>query len=483
MDARRLLTSHATHPILGALLGAALLLTPVATEEGRLQSPPRSLKRMLLEGPSRPVSAPDVIRARPPRRADRTTPYVPGHIVVKFAPDMTDGAMAALAADVGGRAVRRLHDADFVYVDIAPDQDPSAAAAALAGRPGVVYAEPDGRVFPLFRPNDTFYNLQWNLQKLDMERTWDINSGAKNTITVAVIDSGVAFLDQGQFKKAPELAGVPFVKPYDFVWDDEEPVDLDGHGTHVTGTIAQATNNSEGVAGIAFNVSIMPLKAIFGEWDEAFDAPYPYGVSTVSRAIRYAADNGAHIINMSIGSFVENTATREAMEYAIGKGVLIVAAAGNSGDEDNAPLYPAAYAKDLDGAIAVAAVDFDLRRSYYSNVNEYVEISAPGGDVNVDLNDDGYVDGVLQQTLDFDAVSSGVFDQFVYEFQQGTSMAAPHVAGFAALLMDQGVTNPAVVEAAIKKFATDIGPAGRDDETGHGLLNPRATIRGLGLRR
>ena len=84
---------------------------------------------------------------------------------------------------------------------------------------------------------------------------------------------------------------------------------------------------------------------------------------------------------------------------------------------------------------------------------------------------------------DFEAVSSGVFDQFVYEFQQGTSMAAPHVAAFAALLMDQGVTNPAAIEAAIKKFATDIGPAGRDDDTGHGLLNPRATIRGLGLRR
>jgi serine protease len=171
------------------------------------------------------------------------------------------------------------------------------------------------------------------------------------------------------------------------------------------------------------------------------------------------------------------------MQYAVDKGVFIVAAAGNSGEEDNSPLYPAAYAKDMDGAMAVAAVDFDLRRSSYSNVNDYVEIAAPGGDTSVDRNDDGYVDGVLQQTLDRDAAASGVFNEFVYEFEQGTSMAAPHVAGFAALLIDQGVTNPKAVEAAIKKFATDIGPVGRDDETGYGLLNPRATIRGLGLRR
>ena len=482
MGVPRSFRSPVTRLAAGAALAAVLVFSPMAVEEARLQAP-RSLKRVLLEAPSRPVSAPRVLRVRPPRRADRSLAYVPGHLVVKFAPELPEGAMRTLAAEAGGRAIRRMPYADFVYVEIDPAQDPHAAAAALRGRPGVVYAEPDGRVFPLFTPNDTFYDLQWNLQKLDMERTWDINSGAKNSITVAVIDSGVAFLDQGAFRRAPELAGVPFVKPYDFVWDDEEPVDLDGHGTHVTGTIAQATNNNEGVAGIAFNVSIMPLKAIVGEWDDALDAPYPYGASTVARAIRYAADNGAHIINMSIGSFVENTASREAMEYALGKGVFIVAAAGNSGNEDNAPLYPAAYARDLDGVVAVAALDFDLRRSYYSNVNDYVEISAPGGDVNADLNGDGYADGVLQQTLDFEAVSSGVFDQFVYEFQQGTSMAAPHVAAFAALLMDQGVTNPAAIEAAIKKFATDIGPAGRDDDTGHGLLNPRATIRGLGLRR
>jgi serine protease len=186
---------------------------------------------------------------------------------------------------------------------------------------------------------------------------------------------------------------------------------------------------------------------------------------------------------MSLGAFSPNTATEDALRYAVGKGVFVAVAAGNSGESDNAPLYPAVYAKDINGVVAVGAVDEALQRASYSNVNDYVELVAPGGDVNADLNGDGYADGVLQQTLDPDAVQAGVFNQFNYLFADGTSMASPHVAAFAALLIDQGITKPAAVEAALEKFATDIGPAGRDNETGYGLINPRLTLRGLGLRR
>ena len=245
-----------------------------------------------------------MLRAGRPRVRDAARlPYVPGHIVVKFAEGVSPQAMSTMAADIGGQAVRGVHHADFVYVHIPADADPVAAAAQMSQKPGVVYAEPDGRVFTMFRPNDPLYRYQWNLQKIDMERTWDVNRGAKNAVIVAIIDSGVAFQDKGAFAQAPELKGVPFVSPYDFVWDDTEPFDFDGHGTHIAGTIAQATNNNEGTAGMSFNVSIMPIKAIFTEWDEAFDAPFPYGASTVARAIRYAADNGAKVINLSIGSF------------------------------------------------------------------------------------------------------------------------------------------------------------------------------------
>ncbi|MBK5298636.1 MAG: S8 family serine peptidase [Vicinamibacteria bacterium] len=115
-------------------------------------------------------------------------------------------------------------------------------------------------------------------------------------------------------------------------------------------------------------------------------------------------------------------------------------------------------------------------------MNDYVEIAAPGGDTTEDLNGDGYADGVLQQTIDFDAfLLTGRFDQFAYLFANGTSMASAHVAAMGALLVDQGVTDPKAVEAAIKRFATDLGPAGRDNEYGYGLINPRATLRGLGL--
>jgi serine protease len=475
--------AHVTRLVAGATVSLGLALSPWIPS-ANLQAQQQSRKQALLNQPNRAADAPEVLRVgRPLARDAARLAYVPGHIVVKFAEGVSPQAMSTMAADIGGQAVRGVHHADFVYVHIPKDADPVAAASEMSRKPGVVYAEPDGRVFTMFRPNDPLYRYQWNLQKIDMERTWDVNRGAKNALIVAVIDSGVAFQDKGAFAQAPELKGVPFVSPYDFVWDDTEPFDFDGHGTHIAGTIAQATNNDEGTAGMSFNVSIMPIKAIFTEWDAAFDAPFPYGASTVARAIRYAADNGAKVINLSIGSFFANTASRDAMEYAIGKGAFLAIAAGNDGDAGNPPTYPAVYAKDMDGAMAVAAVDFNLARSYYSNVNDYVEIAAPGGDNNQDLNNDEYADGILQQTFDPDAASAGVFNQFIYAFEQGTSMATAHVSGLAALLMDQGITTPKAVEDAIKAFATDTGAPGRDNETGFGVINPRRTIRGLGLRR
>ncbi|MBE3072335.1 MAG: S8 family serine peptidase, partial [Acidobacteria bacterium] len=119
----------------------------------------------------------------------------------------------------------------------------------------------------------------------------------------------------------------------------------------------------------------------------------------------------------------------------------------------------------------------------YSSIQDYVELAAPGGNTKVDLNGDGYVDGVVQQTYDSAYVSLGIFNRFGYILYQGTSMAAPHVSGLAALLMDQGITSPAAIEAAMKRYATDVGPAGRDNETGYGVINPKDTLRGLGLRR
>ena len=316
-----------------------------------------------------------------------------------------------------------------------------------------------------------------------MERAWDINHGADGSVVVAVIDEGVAFLDKGSFREAPDLVGTNFVSPHDFIWDDDEPTDFTGHGTHVTGTIAQRTGNSLGVAGIAFNVSIMPIKVVSGPWDVAMGAPNIGTDAVLAEGIRYAADHGANIINMSIGSLGESTPVHDALAYALSKGVFLAAAAGNEGESGSPPVYPGAYASDFEGLVAVAALDFNLARAYYSNSDSYVEISAPGGDINVDLNNDTYADGILQQTLNQELVDVGVFNEFRYEFLQGTSMATPHVSGLAALLITQGVKTPAAIEAVIEHTATDVGPAGRDNDTGFGVINPRGTVYGLGLSR
>jgi serine protease len=418
-------------------------------------------------------------------RAEPAAGVVPGVLAVKFADGMDPAGIGALAADHGAERVARPPFADFHLVTVGEGDDVAAVARALAATPGVVYAEPVARRRAFYRPNDPLYKYQWNLAQLDFERTWDINTGATSAVIVAVVDGGVAFttVDAG-YQQAPDLAGTTFVSPRDFIWDDDQPLDFDGHGTHVTGTIAQSTNNNLGVAGIAFNASIMPVKALHSELDLLLGAPNLGTSALVAQAIRYAAENGAKVINLSLGGEVVSTAERDALQFAVDRGAVVVVAAGNSGEMGSPAEYPAAYAKDIEGVVAVAATDFSRTRAPYSNSNDYVELAAPGGDLDEDLNGDGFADGIVQQTIDFEAfLITGRFDQFGYVFFHGTSMAAPHVAGLSALLIDQGVTDPKAVEAALKKFATDLGPPGRDNEYGYGLINPRATLRGLGLAR
>jgi serine protease len=288
------------------------------------------------------------------------------------------------------------------------------------------------------------------------------------------------------YAAAPDLVGADrIVAPRDFTWNDPHPVDTLGHGTHVAGTIGQLTNNSTGGAGMAYNVRLMPVKvAAGGNWDIVFGAPSPnFSDDQIARAIRYAADNGAKAMNMSFGrDGPPAPVVEDAVRYAVSKGAFCVFAAGNAGTSATVSRY-AEIGPKVEGAVAVAALGPTLNRARYSSVGAWVELSAPGGDTF----EVGSTGGILQQTLDQSFFASPFvrprFDVVIYASFQGTSMAAPHVTGFAALLYQQGLTSPAAIEAAMKKYATDKGPPGRDNEYGIGMINPRATLRGLGLGR
>ena len=410
--------------------------------------------------------------------------YAPDHIVVKFERETTVRAIRELARQAGGASIERAASADFHVVRLAVGGDPVAVAARLAGQPGVVYAEPDPVVRPLYHPNDPLFSYQWNFTKIQMEAAWDINQGGSSKTTVAVLDTGVAYKNSGGFAQAPDLAGTHFVDGFDFIWNDAEPLDSDGHGTHVTGTIAESTNNNLGPSGMAFNVSVMPVKVLASDWDVRQHAPNDSTMSVLAQGIRWAADHGAKVINMSLGGDEPSSPVESAIRYAVGKGVFLAVAAGNSGDTDNAPEWPASYATSIEGLVSVAAVDYNLARAPYSTHRDYVEIAAPGGNVDADLNNDTYGDGILQQTFDPSFSDRDIFNRFAYMFYEGTSMSTAHVSALAALLYDQGITSPAAIEAALKQTAAK-KPAGggRTDDLGYGVIDARAALRGLGLAR
>ncbi len=492
---------------------ATVWLAWSATQHAQLEPP-----AAMLVSESAPPGIDRGLRADDPPREPRADlegePFLRGSVIVRFRPGTSPDAQRAILAQVDGTPERTPSYADFDIVAIDPDTDPEAAAERLDAQPDVEYAQARYRVYPRFVPNDPLYARQWNYPAIDMERAWDINPGATSAITVAVLDTGVAFragimryqtrafrlVPNGPlfpslgaidvpFAAAPDLTGPDrFVAPRDFIWETTTPFDLDGHGTHVAGTVGQLTNNGAGVAGMAFNVRIMPVKVIATMWDLIFRSPQQGTDDVVARGIRYAVDNGAKVLNLSIGRLGPPAPVmQDAIAYAVSRGAFVAVAAGNDFETGNRVERLAEFAPQIDGMVAVAAVGRDRQRAYYSNTGPYVELAAPGGNTRVG----GTAGGILQQTFDFDLVETYLrgparyapprFDSFTFDFFQGTSMASPHVAGFAALLIQQGITTPAAIEAAMKRYATDLGPPGRDNEYGEGLINPRASLRGLGL--
>ena len=446
--------------------------------------------------------------------------FRPGRMIVRFRDDAPLAARLSALNDASDAPVMgdRGPYADFDIVRLADGEDPVETSRRLMEAHGdvVMYAQASYRMHTMFKPNDPLYaSNQWNLPMIDLERAWDIQPAAGSTITVAVVDTGIAYQDatvvatvrafrddQGRLYPPLGRVMIPYsaarqviaaaqpdriVAPRDFIWNTNMPLDFDGHGTHVSGTIGQLTNDNQGTAGVAFNVKLMPVKVVDSVWDDLFGAPNEGTDDTVARGIRYAADNGAKIINLSVGREGPSApVVEDAIRYAVGKGVFIAIAAGNGFEDGNPIEVVAEIASRVSGAVSVAAVDRNRNRAFYSTTGPYVELAAPGGS----NRGFGVAGEIYQQTFDGNFTDTFLlppsqyraprFDVLGYIPYQGTSMATPHVAGAAAILMQQGITDPAAIEDALEKYATDLGTTGRDNQFGFGLIDVRNAMFGLG---
>jgi serine protease len=401
---------------------------------------------------------------------------IPDEVLVDLKDDVSPQTIAKLEADLGIKLVLvsdQSKDEQFYRAQVDPARR-DAIIKALSKRPEVEIAEPDATVslspgeeeirapaVPQWEgfPNDPQYKYQWHMRQIGMPEAWKLADG--NGVVVAVLDTGVGYEDYGKFHQLPDLKGITFVKPYDFVNNTKHANDDHGHGSHVTGTIAQVTNNGIGVTGVARNVKIMPLKVL--------SAGGSGSVAGIADAIRYAADNGAKVINMSLGGAFPSRVLKKAVEYAHAKGVTVVCAAGN--ESRGKVGYPAAYP----GAVAVAATQYDEATTFYSNYGKDIDIAAPGGNTRVDQNGDGMPDGVLQNTIVIGDPTKD--DYFGY---MGTSMASPHVAGVAALVVGEGVSDPDMVETILKDTARKpkAGNNYNSEKYGAGIIDaPKAVLK------
>ncbi len=443
--------------------------------------------------------------------------YLPGEVAIKFRSDV--GTSGQLRALFGLRSRPTLSGLRWVgQVAVLRDYaelDPAILVRQLRLQPEVEWAEPVYLRKPSAAPNDPSYAAQqWHFRSIGMDNAWTIQPDPGHGVTVAIIDTGVTTVDEtylfptwnGQavqmvpmpFAVSPELRTPRLLPGYDFAFfaSGSPVLDLDGHGTHVASTVGQETNNGQYGAGLAYGARLMPLKACIGYWElqivrSSLDIPgyQPLDsggcpTTAIADAIRYAADNGAKVINLSLGGGIASAFERDAIEYAVARGVVVVTAAGNSYEEGNPVDYPAGFAPDIRGLISVGAVGRTLRRAYYSATGPQVEVVAPGGD----MRQGGEEAGIWQTTLRFGDVNPASvifprFDRYIDDAYQGTSMASPQVAGLAAMLMAQGITRPEDIETIITRTARDLGASGRDDEYGFGLIQPRTALFGLGIRR
>ncbi len=453
--------------------------------------------------------------------------FVPGEVIVRFRSDTetaaggdrsimaasvglqakAGGAGRTMLLDIGEGEQRRLamqtlgiteqtltRVARATGAGAADERDTLAVVEALRARPDVLHADPNYYRYPLAVPSDNSYPLQWHYPLINLPQAWDIETGQTNPVTVAVIDTGVLL-------NHPDLQGKLTNNGYDFIRftsisndgdgidpDPDDPGDGGGnvqssfHGTHVAGTVGARSNDGDApsVAGVTWAGMIMPLRVLGVGGGTSYD---------IMQAVAYAAgqpndapgnpgqDQGAaraDVINLSLGGGGFSASEEAAYLSARNdRDVIVVAAAGNDGTSNIS--YPAGY----NGVVSVSALRLNKTLAPYSQFGSTVDVAAPGGDLSQDANGDGFGDGVASTS----GAENGNGIDFIYVFENGTSMAAPHVAGVAALMRS---VNPALTPSDFDghlmngALTEDLAPAGRDDNFGYGMIDAAKAVVAAG---
>lgn len=326
--------------------------------------------------------------------------------------------------------VKKTNNSSAIYaVDVPTDKTLKEYMNELKLQPEVVSVEPDYRLTHFYTSNDTDLNLQSHHENVETKKAWDKTKGSEDVI-VAIIDDGIDVYHEDLDNN--------IVRPFDIVHGSSKAIPVGEHGTHIAGIIASEMDNYVGGSGIAPKTKIMPINVFEG------DGAY---TSDIIKAIYHAVDNGADIINMSLGSYYYSWLYQDAIDYAHDAGLVIIAAAGN--DATNHPSYPAAY----DNVVSVASTTPWDSPSYFSNYGSTIDLSAPGS--------------YVYSTLPYD----------MYGEMSGTSMAAPVVAGIAALVKanEPSLTGDQIVKRLIDT-ADDLGAKGKDEDYGYGRVNAAAAV-------
>jgi thermitase len=359
--------------------------------------------------------------------------HVPGEILVGFKQGTTLADIAQLNKAHGTSAIGAIPQIRVARLRIPAGADEGQVAAAYRRNPHVEYAELNYIANAVNTPNDPYFTggYQWNMTKIQAPQAWDLTTGSAS-VSVAVLDTGVDL-------SHPDLQG-KVVASVNFS-DSSTAGDANGHGTHVAGIVAAATNNSQGVAGLGYNTTVMNVK-VLGDNGTG-------GNSWIAQGIVWAADNGAGVINLSLGCTFASSTLEDAVNYAWAKGVVVVAAAGNYASSD--PFYPAYYPN----VIAVAATGYYDELAPFSNYGAWVDVGAPGGNIWSTLPGNSY------------------------GYKSGTSMASPHVASLAGLVFTRvidangnGLLNDEV-RSCIESTADSVGVAG----LGSGRINAYRAVQ------